>query len=208
MKTKHFASYSVIFALAACGPFALAADTVEVKPGEEVKIAVKPDGKVQTAAGQDVKIAVMPAIEKGSLTSVIQDSVTFSILTKALKAAELDTTLGTKGTYTIFAPTDEAFEKLPAGTLDKLMLPENKEKLRSLLLYHVVAGQMTSSELKDGEVKTMNGEKIKIDVDGTTVKVGDTKVFTADTMASNGIMHSIGKVLVPKSLDNFAGLEN
>lgn len=146
-------------------------------------------------------------IETGSLTAVIRDSTSFSILTKALVAAGLDGTLGTKGEYTIFAPTDDAFGKLPTGVLAKLLLPENKEKLRSLLLYHVVAGKVLSTDLKDGDVKTMNGEKIEVDVEDNGIEVEDSKVFSADVMAANGVMHSIGTVMVPESLEGFAGLD-
>lgn len=147
------------------------------------------------------------AVEQGTLADLIADSATFSTLTKAIKAAGLEEILGAKGTYTIFAPTDEAFDKLPAGTLGKLLLPENKEKLRSLLLYHVVPGNVLSVDLKDGEVKTMNGEKVKIDVDGDDIEIDESKVFSVDVMASNGVMHSIGTVIVPKSLDGFASLD-
>lgn len=145
--------------------------------------------------------------EAGTLTAMIKDSVTFSTLTKALTAAELDVTLGAKGEFTIFAPTDDAFGKLPSGVLTALLLPENKEKLRSLLLYHVVAGKVMSSTLKDGEVKAMNGEKLKIEVGSDKVEVDGSKVFTADVVASNGVMHSLGDVLVPATLKEFvAGL--
>ena len=146
-------------------------------------------------------------VETGTLADLIADSATFSTLTKAIKAAGLEDILGAKGTNTIFAPTDEAFGKLPAGTLDKLLLPENKEKLRSLLLYHVVPGNVLSIDLKDGEVKSMNGEKVEIDVEGDTIEVEDSKLYSVDVMASNGVMHSIGTVIVPKSLDGFAGLD-
>ncbi|MEO5915543.1 MAG: fasciclin domain-containing protein [Luteolibacter sp.] len=150
-----------------------------------------------------------PVAEPGTLTATISDSVTFTTLKKALAASGLDVVLADKkGVYTIFAPTDEAFDKLPAGTLGKLMLPQNKEKLRSLLLYHVIAGKMTAAELKDGQVTTMNGEKVKIEVDGEKINIGDTKVFSADVMATNGVMHSVGDVMVPKSLDGFAKLED
>jgi uncharacterized surface protein with fasciclin (FAS1) repeats len=207
MKTNHLTQYSIVFAFAAVAPLALAQDTtVDVKPGEELKIAVPPDATDPAKAG--VKVEVSQAYEKGTLTTVIQDSVTFSVLTKALKAAELDVTLGTKGSYTIFAPTDEAFSKLPKGTLDQLLLPENKEKLRSLLLYHVIPGVVAAADLKDGDVKTMNGEKVEVDVDGKKIEVNDSKVFSSDTVASNGVMHSIGNVLVPKSLDGFAKLDD
>jgi uncharacterized surface protein with fasciclin (FAS1) repeats len=143
----------------------------------------------------------------GSLATSIRDGATYSILFKALHATGLDATLGGKDIYTVFAPTDEAFGKLPEGTLDKLMLPENQEKLRSLLLYHVIPGQVLSSSLTDSEVKTANGEKVDIDVDGKQVEVEDSKVVNADVMANNGVIHVVDKVIVPESLDGFAGLD-
>lgn len=166
-----------------------------------------PAAYAEDAVTEEPKVEEKATVEAGSLTAMIADSLTFSTLTKALKAAELDITLGTKGDFTIFAPTDEAFGKLPAETLTKLMLPENKEKLRSLLLYHVVAGRMLAADLQDGDVKTMNGGKLKIDVDKDETKINGEKVFSADVAASNGVMHTIGKVLVPESLDGFEGLD-
>ena len=162
------------------------------------------------AAVVEEKVVVVPAtppVKQGSLTDLISDSVSFTTLKAALKASELDVTLGQKGVYTIFAPTDEAFDKLPAGTLGKLMLPENTEKLRSLLLYHVIPGQMLAVDLKEGEVKTMSGEKVKIEIDDSKVEISDAKVFSTDVMANNGVMHSIGSVMIPKSLEGFSGLD-
>lgn len=169
--------------------------------------AVHETALAQASAAPNTQEQKKMVIEPGSLTAMIKDSTTFSILTKALTAAELDVTLGNKGEFTIFAPTDEAFGKLPAGVLSKLLLPENKEKLRSLLLYHVVAGKVLSTDLKDGDVKTMNGEKVKIDVSPEKIEVEGAKVFSADVMANNGVMHTIGMVIIPKSLDDFAGLK-
>jgi len=166
-----------------------------------------PAAYAQDAAPEKPKMEEKATVETGSLTAMIADSLTFSTLTKALKAAELDITLGTKGDYTVFAPTDEAFGKLPAETLTKLMLPENKEKLRTLLLYHVVAGRVLAADLQDGDVKTMSGEKVKIDIDKKEIEIDGEKVFSADVTASNGVTHSIGKVLVPESLEGFAGLD-
>lgn len=159
----------------------------------------KPDKTVM-----EEKEAIMP----GSLSTVIADSTTFSTLTKALKVSGLNITIGMKDEFTIFAPTDEAFGKLPAETLTKLMLPENKEKLRMLLLYHVIAGKLLAADLTNGDVKTVNGEKVKVAVTSEKIEVDGEKVFTADVTATNGVMHSIGKVLVPKSLDGFVGLKD
>lgn len=190
MKTTTFLKFAILCSFTAHSMVATAADTA---------VAEKP------SSGAAVTKA--PVVEKGSLSSVIADSVTFSILKKALAAADLESTLGTIGAYTLFAPTDEAFDKLPAGLLGKLMLPENKEKLRSLLLYHVIAGKMLAADLKDGEVKSMNGEKVNIDVDGQTIQVDASKVFSADVQATNGVMHSIGTVIIPKSLKDFSPLD-
>jgi len=186
MKTKHLPGAVLILSMAAFSPVAFSQDKAADNKAVEEKIEIQP----------------------GSLTTVISDSVSFSTLTQALKAAELDGVLGGKDVYTIFAPTDEAFGKLPAETLTKLMLPENKEKLRMLLLYHVVAGKVMAADLADGDVKTANGEKVKIKVSTDKVEVDGSKVYSADVSATNGVMHSIGEVLVPKSLDGFAGLKN
>ena len=194
MKTKKFNTIALLISLAAC-PLASAAEIAVEKPKMNEPELTEPAKPI--------------APEPGTLTATIGDSVTFTTLKKALTAAGLDATLSDKkGVFTIFAPTDEAFDKLPAGTLGKLMLPQNKEKLRSLLLYHVVAGKMLAAELKEGEVTTMNGEKVKIEIDGDKIEIGDAKVFSANVMATNGVMHSIGEVLVPKSLDGFAKLED
>lgn len=169
--------------------------------------AFTPMSFAQDKIAEETTIKENAAVQPGSLTAVIADSTSFSTLTKALKATGLDITMGSKEVFTIFAPTDEAFAKLPDGTLTKLMLPENKEKLRMLLLYHVVAGKVLSTDLAKGEVKTVNGEKVKIDISGDKIEVEGAKVYSADVLATNGVMHSIGKVLVPKSLDGFAGLD-
>ncbi len=201
MKTKPLTTFTLLAAFAATSSFAFAQDTVVEATKTETKTTVE----VKPASEE----AAAPAIAAGTLTAKIADGVTFSVLTQALKAAGLDVTLADpQGVFTIFAPTDAAFDKLPAGTLGQLLLPENKEKLRSLLLYHVVPGKVMAADLKDGDVTTMNAEKIEIDVDKDEIKVEDTKIFSADVAASNGVMHSIGEVLVPESLDGFAGLED
>lgn len=189
MKTK-FTRLALLLSIASLMPVAFA---------EEKKETTKETTTVVE------KVVVAP--EKGSISAALGDSATFSILTKALAVTGLDATLGAKGTFTIFAPTDEAFSKLPAGTLDKLMLPENNEKLRSLLLYHVLPGTFSLADLKNGEIKTMNGEKIEVDIKSDTKQVEDSKIASGDLVATNGIIHSIDKVMVPKSLDGFAKLD-
>jgi uncharacterized surface protein with fasciclin (FAS1) repeats len=190
---KHtITRYALLLAFAAVTPAVLAQET-------------KKETVTETTTTKETKEVPAP----GSLASVIHDGVTFSILAKAVKAAELEETLSGKGPFTIFAPTDEAFMKLPKGTLDKLLLPENKEKLRTLLTYHIVAGELISSGLKDGHITTLSGDKVQIDVEGNgKIEVDEAKVASSDVIANNGVFHSINKVNVPKSLDGFEGLDH
>ena len=124
----------------------------------------------------------------------------FKTLAAALEAAGLIDALTGKGPFTVFAPTDEAFAKLPAGTVEFLLKPENKEKLKSILLYHVVAGNVTAKQvtkLNGRMVKTLEGGSIKISTtDG--VMVDDARVTKTDIQASNGVIHVIDTVLMPK----------
>ena len=122
----------------------------------------------------------------------------FKTLAAALQAAGLVETLKGKGPFTVFAPTDAAFAKLPAGTVENLLKPENRDKLRSLLTYHVVAGKVTAADvMKMKSGKTVNGATVKISVNGDTVMVNDAKVVTADVAASNGVIHVIDTVIMP-----------
>ncbi len=210
MKNRNLTHWALLISMLA-SPLALAEKPADKTTPE--RKAILTDNKTPVALDATVveeKVVVVPAtlpVKQGSLTDLIGDSVSFTTLKAALKATGLDVTLGQKGVYTVFAPTDEAFDKLPAGTLGKLMLPENKEKLRSLLLYHVVPGQMLAVDLKDGQVTTLNGEKVKIKVDDGKVEIDQAKVFSTDVMANNGVMHSIGTVMIPKSLEGFSGLD-
>lgn len=124
----------------------------------------------------------------------------FKTLAAALEAAGLIDALKGAGPFTVFAPTDEAFAKLPAGTVESLLRPENKEKLKSILLYHVVSGNVPASKvlkLNGHSVKTLEGSSIKVSTkDG--VRIGNAKVVQTDVMASNGVIHVIDTVLLPK----------
>ena len=123
----------------------------------------------------------------------------FNTLATALTAAGLIETLKSKGPFTVFAPTDEAFAKLPAGTLDDLLKPENKGKLKSILTYHVVAGKVTAANvIKLQKAKTVNGQELKIMVKDGTVMVDNAKVTKTDIMCTNGVIHIIDTVVLPK----------
>jgi uncharacterized surface protein with fasciclin (FAS1) repeats len=122
----------------------------------------------------------------------------FNTLAKALQAAGLVDTLKGKGPFTVFTPTDEAFAKLPAGTIDELLKPENKEKLVSILTYHVVPGAVSSKKVATMKsAKTVNGKDVSISAEGGSVKINDAKVIKADIKASNGVIHVIDSVLMP-----------
>ena len=123
----------------------------------------------------------------------------FKTLVAAVQAAGLVDTLKGDGPFTVFAPTDEAFAKLPAGTVEDLLKPENKEKLVAVLTYHVVPGKIMASDIagKTAQVKTVQGSKLSVDA-MKGVKVDDAKVISADVVASNGVIHVIDTVVLPK----------
>jgi uncharacterized surface protein with fasciclin (FAS1) repeats len=123
----------------------------------------------------------------------------FKTLAKALQAADLVDTLKGKGPFTVFAPTDEAFAKLPAATLADLLKPENKQKLQRILTYHVVPGKVMSSEVvKMNSAKAVSGDTIDIAAKGGAVTVENARVVKTDIAASNGVIHVIDTVILPE----------
>jgi uncharacterized surface protein with fasciclin (FAS1) repeats len=116
----------------------------------------------------------------------------FKTLVAAVTAAELVETLSGKGPFTVFAPLDDAFAALPAGTVDSLVQPENKAKLQGILTYHVVAGKVLSTDLTDGmKAKTVNGAEITIHLKDGKVLINDAEVAVADVETDNGVIHAI-----------------
>ena len=141
--------------------------------------------------------------ETAKAANIVETAVAagqFKTLAAALEAAGLIDALTGEGPFTVFAPTDEAFAKLPAGTVESLLKPENKEKLKSILLYHVVPGSVTAKQvtkLNGRTVKTLEGGSIKVSsMQGVTVN--DARVTKTDIHASNGVIHVIDTVLMPK----------
>jgi uncharacterized surface protein with fasciclin (FAS1) repeats len=167
-------SISALAALAAASAMAVAGPA-----------SAGPQGSAASAGAK--KDIVQTAVEAGQ----------FDTLTSLLKQAGLVKTLKGKGPYTVFAPTDAAFAKIPQATLDEL--GQDKAKLRSVLLYHVVGRKLTAAKIvKRRSVKTLNGQRVRIRVRGKTVRVGGARVTTADVRASNGVIHVINKVLIPR----------
>lgn len=135
--------------------------------------------------------------EKLNIVETAINAGTFNTLAAALTAADLVETLKGEGPFTVFAPTDEAFAKVPADALNDLLKPENKEKLAAVLTYHVVSGKVLAADAaKLTTAKTVNGQELKIDA-SNGVKINDANVVTADVEASNGVIHIIDSVLLP-----------
>ncbi len=122
----------------------------------------------------------------------------FSTLVAAVKAGGLVETLKGDGPFTVFAPTNEAFAKLPEGTVETLLKPENKDKLVSILTYHVVAGKVMAADVETGKVETVNGQKAAIEVTAEGVTIDNASITATDIVGSNGVIHVIDTVILPK----------
>ncbi len=132
------------------------------------------------------------------VVDLAMETSNLSTLVAAVKAADLVSTLKGEGPFTVFAPTNAAFDALPDGTLDNLLKPENKQQLADILTYHVVAGKVMSTDLSDGmSATTVNGADITVSIQDGTVKINDATVTTADVEASNGVVHIIDTVIMP-----------
>ncbi|MCX8156090.1 MAG: fasciclin domain-containing protein [Verrucomicrobiae bacterium] len=133
------------------------------------------------------------------LVAVAAGADNFKTLVAAIKAAGLVETLQGKGPFTVFAPTDEAFAKLPPGTVENLLKPENRDKLIAVLKYHVVPGKVTAADVKTMEAKTAQGQPVQIKVTSDGVMVDNARVVKTDILADNGVIHVIDSVILPKS---------
>lgn len=177
--------------------------------GQRVDIEVK-EGKVMVDDAQvvttDIKCSngiihvinkvIMPATEP--IPTVAEKAGNFSTLLAAVQAAGLAETLSGEGPFTVFAPTDEAFSKIPSETLQSLLKPENKSKLVDILKYHVVSGRVYSEDaLEAGAAKTLQGGSIKVSTSGDAAKINDAKLLKTDIDASNGVIHVIDAVIMP-----------
>jgi uncharacterized surface protein with fasciclin (FAS1) repeats len=136
----------------------------------------------------------------GDIVDTAVSAGQFNTLVAAVKAAGLVDTLKGPGPFTVFAPTDAAFAKLPKGTVEDLLKPENKAKLTAVLTYHVVAGKVTAADVvKLKDAKTVQGQSVAIAASGSKVSIDGAQVVRADVAASNGVIHVIDTVLMPKT---------
>lgn len=143
--------------------------------------------------------ACAPMSDRGDdIVDIAASNPDFSTLVAAVNAAGLVETLKGPGPYTVFAPTNAAFEALPPGTVESLLLPENKDKLVSILTYHVVSGQVTSDQIAGKRLRTATVQGKPVHINGRHgVRVNNANVVSADIMATNGVIHVIDKVLLP-----------
>ena len=141
------------------------------------------------------------AQEESNILEVASETESLSTLATAVEAADLEATLQSEGPYTVFAPTNEAFDALPEGVLEMLLMPENKEKLVAVLTYHVVPGEVMSDDItKSMKAKTVQGSNASVMVDGKSVMIDNAEVVKADIDASNGVVHVIDEVILPPSV--------
>jgi uncharacterized surface protein with fasciclin (FAS1) repeats len=190
MKSKNFTLKTLVFpiALAALiGAAACSTTTVEApKPIAVTVVAPAP------------WVAPTPM---GNITAVATGAGQFSTLLAAVRAAELDATLNGAGPFTVFAPTDAAFDKLPAATLQRLLRPENRAALRQVVSYHVISGRVPSSGLMGKTMTSPTVEGSSVSIEGHNgVMVNNARVLQADIVADNGVIHSIDTVLMPPDL--------
>lgn len=178
--------------LAACG-----SSTDEAT--SEPTAAASEEAAAEEMVEESGDMAADPAAA-GTIVDVATGAGQFSTVLAAVQAAGLTETLNGAGPFTVFAPRDEAFAALPAGLVDALLLPENKDALTKILTYHVVPGTVMSADIADGEVATVEGQNVTLSTaDGVTVN--GAKVIQADVVASNGVIHVIDTVIVPPDVD-------
>ncbi len=163
---------------------------------EQTKTNMKKLTLLCTAALLALNLSAQAAKDK-DIVETAQSTGTFTTLVAALKAADKAEMLKEDGPYTVFAPTDEAFNKLPKGTVESLLKPENKEKLAGILAYHVVEGKVMAADVKTMKADTAHGAQLDVKVSGSNVTVNNAKVVKTDVTASNGVIHVIDTVLMP-----------
>lgn len=185
--------------LTATAALALIAGAAQAQTPAAKTAPAKTSPAASAPAETPVVVSTTPkVIAAGDIVATAQASGQFKTFLKAAEATNLTGLLKTTPNLTVFAPTDAAFAALPAGELDKLMLPENKAQLQKVLIYHVINAKVPSSEFKGATRKaaTVAGPSVEL-TGGATLKVNDADIVQADVMATNGILHVVDKVLLP-----------
>ena len=192
MKSKSYLGWALAFALltGTCASVSAQDQNTAARSGAATVTDANTTAKMGSSTGKDLAISAAK-------------SANHTVLFRALRLSGLTEQASGKGPYTVFAPTNEAFDKLPAGTVDELLKPAAKAKLVKLLAYHVVKGNYTAGQLQDGQkLKTVTGGTLTVGKQGDTITITDgagntATVNQADVQATNGIVHSIDTVLMP-----------
>lgn len=202
MKNKHILSLLVLLSLAisACAPGAVSTpdQAVEAQPLETQNVELTPTQMEESLpeTGSTEEPAQTPA--PSDIVDIASADGRFTTLVAAVQEAGLVEALKSEGPFTVFAPTDDAFSKLPEGTLEELLMPENSDMLENILLYHVVEGKVMAEDVVMlEEAETLAGQAVKIEVMGDEVMINNAKVIITDIEASNGVIHVIDTVLLP-----------
>lgn len=201
MKKQFFnvaMAFSLLALISACGSSKTeSADSTMTDSAAMDTAMAMTDTTMSTQEGVMVGGALM--VPTKNIVENAMGSSDHTTLVAAVKAAGLVETLSGPGPFTVFAPTNEAFAKLPAGTVDKLLKPEMKKDLTGILTYHVIAGKYKAADLKDGlELTTVQGQKIKFSYKDNQWYINDAKITITDALSSNGVTHVIDGVLMPK----------
>ncbi len=205
----------IVLSLAVIGLLFASCDDSKKKEAEAEEAAQAEQMKMEeekAAMQSEEEAKVQADYEANTVAAIAMRNENFSTLVSAIQAAELAETLKSEGPFTVFAPTNEAFSKVPKATMDKLMKSENKEQLKGLLTYHVVSGEFMAADvvkaIEDNnnkyEVVTVQGDKLTLSLKDGNVMIKDangktSKVVTADVDASNGVVHAVDAVLMPKA---------
>ncbi len=186
---------TTLVAVAAAAALTLAA----CSSSSEEEASSEPVASETAAAETEMDAAEAPA-GAGTVVDIAAATDGFSTVVAAVEAAGLTQTLSGEGPFTVFAPTDDAFAALPAGLVDALLLPENKDVLTKILTYHVVPGAVMAADVTDGEVATVKGQNVTFSTtDG--VKINGANIIQTDIVADNGVIHVIDTVIVPPDVD-------
>jgi uncharacterized surface protein with fasciclin (FAS1) repeats len=173
--------------------------TAQTPPATAPTTEATPGDTTQSPAAPTTPPAAQAEADDNHVVDVVEANPSLKTLASVIDATDANEVLELQGPYTVFAPSDDAFNALPAETRQRLLQPENRQQLAQILFYHVVPGQVSADQLQSGDVKTVEGANVNVKVDQTAnqVRVNDATVTQADIPASNGVVHIVDRVILP-----------
>ncbi|MBE9015484.1 beta-Ig-H3/fasciclin [Chroococcidiopsis sp. CCALA 051] len=189
------AGLTILPIIAACEP----QQTAQTPPATAPTAEATPGATTQSPAAPTAPPAAQAEADDNHVVDVVQANPSLKTLASVIDETDANEVLELQGPYTVFAPSDDAFNALPAETRQRLLQPENRQQLAQILFYHVVPGQVSANQLQSGDVKTVEGANVNVQVDQTAnqVTVNDATVTQADIPASNGVIHIVDRVILP-----------